>query len=86
MSKPVLRIDDQPIGLTHKDCGGEVHSVEAVYIIYEIVSDGADGFEYTGNRLDTVPMEGMNHEFECRRCGMTTDHWKAEIIGSEVVL
>lgn len=79
-----VRITDYPAGLTHKDCGGEVHSVEAVFIQYEIVSDGNGGWEYTGNRLDTLPMEGMANEFECRACGTVGEHMTSEVVGTEV--
>jgi hypothetical protein len=84
MTAGYTKITDYPSELTHKDCGGVVHSVEAAFIFYEIVSDGVGGWDYTGNRVDTIPMEGMDHQFECRRCGTIGEHFSSEIVGTEV--
>ena len=80
------KITDYPANLTHKDCGGDVHSIEAVFVIYEIVSDGDGGYEYTGNTIDTVPIDTINYQFECRRCGKYDDQYKCTIEGKEVIL
>ena len=81
-----VKITDYPADLTHKDCGGQVHSVEAVFIVYEIQSDGNGGYEYTGNHLDYIPMNGMENQFECHTCGKYADQVDCTIEGTEVIL
>jgi len=84
MSKPVLRIEEKGTPLTHAECGGEIHSIEAVYIYYEVVSDGLGGFDYTGNSDMGDPLEGLSYQFECRVCGKYDDHFNVVVKGTEV--
>lgn len=83
MSKTV-RIEQSTTPLTHKGCGGEIHSVEANYIIYEIVSDGNGGWDYTGNSDLTDPVDGFGYQFECQVCGKYDYHDAVVIEGTEV--
>jgi hypothetical protein len=71
--------------INHKGCGGEIVSNEMVVISYEIVSDGAGGWEYGGNRVDEFPFEGpLDYLFTCRKCGWNTEHYNAIINGEEM--
>jgi hypothetical protein len=79
-----LRIEQKTTPLTHKGCGGEVHSVEAVYITYEIASDGQGGWDYTGNSDMGDAVDGLDYQFECQVCGKYDDHYRVVIEGTEV--
>lgn len=71
--------------IKHKVCGGEIVSNEMVVISYEIVSDGAGGWEYGGNKIDEFPFEGpLDYLFTCRSCGWSTEHYNAIIEGDEM--
>jgi hypothetical protein len=84
--KQVLWVDQRTTPLTHRDCGGEIHSVEASYHTYEVQSDGKGGFDYTGNSEVADPVDGLDHLFECQVCGKYDTHYAVVIEGTEVVI
>lgn len=72
--------------LLHKACGGEVASIEATYTTYQLVSDEYGGWDYNGVRLDADPMEGIDHEFICLKCGTNGHHFRSEVVDGEVII
>lgn len=70
--------------IKHKGCGGEVVSEELIFTGYEIVSDGAGGWDYAGNISYRVPDESAPYVFVCTSCGWKEDHDFTVIDGSEI--
>lgn len=84
MNKPVLRIEEKGTPLTHAECGGEIHSVEACYTMYGVEADGYGGFDYNGWSELGDAIDGFEYQFECRSCGKYDDHCNVVIEGTEV--
>jgi hypothetical protein len=72
-------------GIRHKDCGGEIVSEELIYTGYEIVSDGAGGWDYAGNISYHVPDDSAPYAFACTSCGWKEDQRDVLIDGFEMV-
>ena len=70
--------------ITHKDCGGEIISEEAVFTGYEIFSNGVGGCDYAGNVAYHVPDESSPYMFACGACGWKEDHLCVVIEGTEM--
>ncbi len=70
--------------IRHKGCGGEIVSEELIYTGYEIVSDGAGGWDYAGNISYHVPDDSAPYAFACTACGWKEDQRDVLIDGLEM--
>ena len=70
--------------ITHKDCGGEIVSEELEVVGYEIVSDGAGGWEYAMKRAYSYGDDHgyTSYAFRCCKCDWRTEHDFAILDGS----